>query len=130
MRNKKLKDLIEFYKTYMPENVALVKNKERHAEVEVAITEIGEFAKSSDPKANITIEPDELTGTSMTLEIVADLIVVDMIDKFCDALKKADNFEVYPRTDGKIGLGVVFENVFKAAPPANEPFPEYYKDEE
>lgn len=130
MENKELKRIIEFYRDYMPKNVVLVKNQPRHTEVENAIREIANLVLSSDEQAKITIQPDELTGSSLTVEIITDLLVIDIVDKFCDALRFADNFEVFPKPNGKIGLGIVFENVFKAAPPHEEPFPDFYNDEE
>lgn len=127
---KEIDRLIEFYQAYMPKNVALVKDKERHVEVEQAIRDVAAFVYESDEQAKITVQPDDLTGSSIIVEIIADLVVIDMVDKFCDALRKADNFEVYAKTNGQVGLGLVFEKVFKPAPPKDEPFPEYYKDEE
>lgn len=127
---KDIDKIIEFYQSYMPKNVALVKDKKRHAEVEQAIKDIASFAYESDEFANVVVEPDDITGSSIMVEITADLVVIDMIDKFCEALRKVDNFEVYAKENGKIVLGLVFEDVFKPAPPKDEPFPEYYKDEE
>lgn len=121
--------LIEFYREHMPENVALIKNEKRHNEVEQAIKDIAQFVYETDEAARVSVQPDDLTGTSITVEIIADVVVIDMVDKFCDALRKADNFEVCAKTNGKICLGLVFEGVFKPAPPKEEPFPEYFNEE-
>lgn len=112
--------LIKFYEDHMPRSVVLVKNKQRYEEIKQAIQDIADFVWNTDKNAIINVTPDDLTGTSICVEIIASLVVIDMVDKFCDALRKANNFEVYPREDGNIGFGLVFENVFDAAQPKSE----------
>ncbi|MDE7082558.1 MAG: hypothetical protein K2O89_02485 [Clostridia bacterium] len=111
-----LDQLLETYKALMPKTVYLVKNKKRYDEAIKAICEIASDAVSADSEAKVKISPDPLTGSSLCLEVTTSLIIVDFLDKFCVALKKADNFEVYPRTDGLLNFNVVFENAFVAAP--------------
>ncbi len=110
-------ELLAYYEEHMPQNVILVKNHKRYDEVKQAIQDIADFVWDTDDNAKINVNPDDLTGSSICVEIIASLVVIDMIDKFCGALSKANNFEVYPREDGNIGLGIVFEGVFDAAPP-------------
>lgn len=112
-----LDQLLETYKALMPKTVYLVKNKKRYDEAVKAICEIASDAVAADSDAKVKISPDPLTGSSLCLEVTTSLIIVDFLDKFCEALKKADNFEVYPRTDGLLNFNVVFENAFVAAPP-------------
>lgn len=109
--------LVDYLKRYMPETAVLVKNKGRYEEIMQAIEEISSFAWAISPDASISVAPDELTGSFMTMDIVTDLIVIDQIDKFCAAIKKADNFEVCARTDGKLSFSVVFHDAFVPAPP-------------
>lgn len=109
--------LLETYKSLMPKTVYLVKNKQRYDEVVKSICEITSCAVFADRSAKVKISPDPLTGSSLCLEVTASLIVVDLLDKFCAALKKANNFEVLPRTDGLIEFNVVFEDAFVPAPP-------------
>lgn len=117
VKDEKIQELLKVYKELMPEGVVLVKNKERYEEVRSIIQEISDFAWDVCESAEIDIRPDELTGASICMEVVTDLFVVDHMDKFCEALKKANNFEIYPRTDGRVGLGLVFKKVFSPAPP-------------
>lgn len=109
--------LLAYYEDHMPHNVVLIKNKQRYDETKQAIQDIADFVWATDDNAIINVNPDGLTGSSICVEIIACLVVIDMIDKFCEALRKANNFEAYPRDDGSIGLGIVFEGVFDAAPP-------------
>ena len=112
-----INQLLETYKSLMPKTVYLVKNKNRYEEVEKAICEIVSCAVEADSESMVSISPDPLTGSALCLEITTSLIIVDLLDKFCTALKKASNFEVYPRIDGLIGFNVVFQDAFVAAPP-------------
>ncbi|MGN1103414.1 MAG: hypothetical protein ACI4QI_00930 [Candidatus Coproplasma sp.] len=115
-----LDQLIDVYKKLMPKTVYLMKNKDRYDNAVKAISEITACAVDADQNAKVIVQPDPLTGTSLCLEIVSSLVVVDMIDKFCSALKQADNFEICPRTDGLIVFGVSFNNAFVPAPPHSE----------
>ena len=101
----------------LPETAVFVKNKERYDEAQQAIREISDFVWQTDKNAKINVFPDELIGSSLCVEIIASLVVIEMVDKFCDALRKADNFEIYPREDGNIALGLVFEDAWVPAPP-------------
>ena len=104
--------LLKSYEALMPETAYLKKNPNRYPEVEKAVREIASLALDCDSEAKIEIKPDELTGSSLCLTIVSNLIVIDEIDKFCTSLAKADNFEVCPRTDGTVSLGMCFENAW------------------
>lgn len=105
-------NLLEWYKKLMPKTVYLTKNKVRYNEALKAISEIVSCTVASDSSAEIKVEPDQLTGTSLCVEINASLVIINMLDKFCTALQKADNFEVIPLTNGNVSLGLTFEDVF------------------
>lgn len=108
-----MQDLIKILQEKMPEITYLAKNKKRYNEVKQAIQDIADFAWSCDPDAKINVEPAGITGTSVSLEVITDLFIIDCIDKFCDALKKGNSFEVCPRTDEKFYINVTFEKVFE-----------------
>ncbi|MDE6060875.1 MAG: hypothetical protein K2G31_05335 [Clostridia bacterium] len=117
MQNFDLVDqLLETYTTLMPKTVFLMKNKRRHDEVMQAIHEITTCVTKYDSSAKVEVFPDPLTGSSLCLEVTTSLIIVDLLDKFCEALKKASNFEAYSRTDGLIEFNVVFEDAFVPVP--------------
>ena len=116
-RRDEIDALLSYLEEHTPKTVYLIKNKPRYDEVTQAIKKFADFVWAVDDKAKITVRPDDLTGTSICVEVITNLVVIDMVDDFCDVLRKANNFEVYPRTDGKIGLGLVFERAFDVAPP-------------
>lgn len=111
-----LDELLACYKKHMPKTAYLMKNPDRYSEVEKAVKAISDFALAIDSNAQVEAKPDELTGSSLCLEITTDLIVVDEIDKFCSAISKADTFEVCPLTNGKIFFGLTFEDAWIPAP--------------
>ena len=104
--------LLETYEALMPETAYLKKNPLRFPMIENAVREIASLALDCDSNAQIEIKPDDLTGSSLCLTIISNLIVIDEIDKFCKALAKANNFEVCPRTDGPVSLGMCFEDAW------------------
>lgn len=115
-----LTELIEIYDKVMPEKVCLMKNPERYHVVANAVSKIGKMAISHDKDSKIEITRDDLTGSSVCMSIITDLFVVEDINGFCDALREANTFEANPRTDGKIQIGLVFEDVWRPAPPSSK----------
>ena len=113
-------NFLEWYMSKRPETVYLVKNKARYAEAIAAIRTIYDFAHTSNPTGTIISKPspDDLTGTSLVIEIISNLVVFEDMKRFCAALSKTDNFEIHARTDGNALIGIVFEDVWDLAPPS------------
>lgn len=119
--NKDIIDtLLDEYLRLMPKTVYLMRNPNRYPEVEKAAREIADMALACDGDAKIEMVPDELTGSSLCLRITADLFSIDMIDKFCDALKVANTFESNALLNGKVQIGITFEDAWLPAPPSEE----------
>lgn len=114
---KNIDDLLNYYAEHMPETVYLMKNKDRYPAIEKAAKEIAEMAQACDEDADIKIYPDELTGTTLCLDITSTLFTIDCLDKFCKALKMATTFEACPLTNGKLSVGITFQNAWVPAPP-------------
>ena len=64
----------------------------------------------SDGELQIDVDPTFNLG-SITVEL--DSLSVDEPLAFADVIYKADNFEIYPLTNGKIRLDVTFQSVLK-----------------
>ena len=64
----------------------------------------------SDGELEIDVDPTFNLG-SITVEL--DSLSVDEPLAFADLIYKADNFEIYPLTNGKIRLDVTFHSVLK-----------------
>ena len=64
----------------------------------------------SDGELEIDVDPTFNLG-SITVEL--DSLSVDEPLAFADVIYKADNFEIYPLTNGRIRLDVTFQSVLK-----------------
>ncbi len=117
MNKDKIDELLDYYVEHMPRTAYLVKNAERYPLIEKAVKEIADMAFLCDSRAKIDIHPDDLTGTTLCLDITASLFVVDMIDKFCDLLKLASTFEACPLTTGDVSVSMTFQDAWIPAPP-------------
>lgn len=102
----------KFYTDHMPNTIVFKKCKERYDQILSAIDTISKFVYATNPEAKIEYHTDELIGDRIVLEIVTDEIIVDNLKSFCDSMKIAANFEVYPRTDGTIQFNVVFNDAY------------------
>ncbi len=119
-KDKDLQKIFDFYEKHMPKTSILVKNKDIYDGAKQAIQDIADFVWESDPDAAIDVQPDALTGTSASMTIIANELIFDDMEKFSKAISKAQNFEIYPRTDGKISVNFVFNHLYSAAPPKNK----------
>lgn len=116
-KKDEIDELLAFYEEHMPKTVYLMKNPDRYPIIENAVKEISEMARACDADAKIKIYPDDLTGSTLCLEITSSLFVIDVIDKFCDALKVANTFEACPLTTGDVSVSMTFQDAWIPAPP-------------
>ena len=118
-----IEELVEWLREKRPETIYRVKNQYRYSEVMNAISVICNMATSTEGVSILIPTSDEITGTSLFLEIVGDPIVFDDIEKLCTSLSKASNFEVRTQKQGKISkayIGLVFQDVWDFALPSNK----------
>lgn len=121
-KNKDIIDeIIDVYRELMPETAYLVINEKRYNEAMAAIKEIREIVEEYDKDVVCKVEKGELIGTTLHLEITSDMCVIDKIDKFCNALKVANVFEITPLTTGKVSLAISFYDVYRPAPAYGTP---------
>ncbi|MCL2255841.1 MAG: hypothetical protein FWC11_03165 [Firmicutes bacterium] len=103
-------------------------NKKRFDNAISAINTIFALISESNPnRTAISLKQDDLLGTALDIEIITDVAIIDDLETFCNALRKADVYETCSLTNGKHSIGISFEDVFDFAPPTNSPFPEYEK---
>lgn len=104
-----IKELVE--KIKFPSVEYYLKNKERYDEIGSAIYDIVTSLDILDAndETKWVIKHGDLCGEDIHLCIETDVIFCEIIDKFCDGLKKADGFEIVPRTDGKVEFNILFQ---------------------
>jgi len=65
------------------------------------------------PDAKFEVEMNTLNTGSAALTVETDDVVVNNVQDFIAAIEHADNFEIYPLTDGNIRISVTFNGVMK-----------------
>ena len=99
-------------------NVTML-NMPRYMQAIISIEKIVKFIKSDSPDAEITVEFDGLTGTTLCLRIIADELNVYKINEFCKAIEPANTMDVIPRLDEKLEIGFTYKQVKIPVPPAS-----------
>ncbi|NLO47551.1 MAG: hypothetical protein GX111_04420 [Clostridiales bacterium] len=86
-------------------------NPKRMRELEVAYTEISKIVLSISPDAKIECTFSKLGCSSASISVEADELIVEDIKAFVSVAEKADNFEIYPLTNGHLRMAFMFRNV-------------------
>lgn len=113
--NNAIEKLLKYYEEHMPRTVYLKKNKDKYQIIEKSVRELAEIAKTYDEDSVITIKPDELTGTTLCLDIETSLLAIDSVDKICEALKIADTLEICPLLNGNVSVAMTFQDAWVPA---------------
>ncbi len=103
----------------IPQNTVTMLNIPRYGEAIRSANRIIKFVKADCPDAEVTLEFDGLTGTTLCLRIIADELNVYKTDEFCKAIEPANTMYVIPRLDEKIEIGFTYKQVKIPVPPAS-----------
>ena len=103
----------------MPKQHITMLNTPRYAQAMWSISKIVAYVKSDCPDAKAKIYFDELTGTCLCLNIIADELNVYKIKDFCDAIESASTMCVVPRLDSTVEIGFTYEGTKIPLPPVN-----------
>ena len=68
---------------------------------------------ANDPDATIEIVAGALQMGAVAISAVTSDVTVYDTAAFAEAIKNADNFQVYPRTDDRVKLDILFEGVIE-----------------
>ena len=106
-----LEGLMGFMKS-MPKDQVKMLNPSRYKLMLRTAAQLTDLLRKtvSDGELEIDVDPTFNLG-SITVEL--DSLSVDEPLAFADVIYKADNFEIYPLTNGKIRLDVTFQSVLK-----------------
>lgn len=106
-----LEGLMGFMKS-MPKSQVKMLNPSRYKLMLRTAAQLTDLLRKtvSDGELEINVDPTFNLG-SITVEL--DSLSVDEPLAFADVIYKADNFEIYPLTNGKIRLDVTFQSVLK-----------------
>lgn len=101
----------------IPKNTVTMLNSHRYGEAIRSANQIIKFVKADYPDAEVTLEFDGLTGTSLLLTIVSYGVNIYTIKDFCKAIEPANTMDVIPRLDEKLEIGFTYKNVRIPVPP-------------
>lgn len=88
-------------------------NAQRMQEVVEACEIIKEIILPEDPDATIEIVEGALQFGSVTIKVVTTDVTVYDTQRFAEATKNASNFQVYPTTDDRVKLDILFNGVIE-----------------
>lgn len=97
----------------LPKNVLLMADPKRYAEAVKSANGIVKAVMEDYPDAEIELDFDSLTGSSLLLKIVADGASIYDIKAFCQSIAPANTMSIEPRTDGKVEIGFTYQGVRK-----------------
>jgi hypothetical protein len=111
---KELDPLLEMLREELNKPRAFFVNPKRFYEFQAACAGISEIVLEVNPDAKIQYEVNEFGDGAAAVRIdMRDLEVTD-IKRFYDAVRYADNFEIYPISSGHIRMAMMFYGVLYA----------------
>lgn len=110
---------IAIYEALMPKKVYLVRNGSRYVEITGAMRDIETAINAATYDAVFNVESDELTGTTLALEVECDLLAITEVEQFCNAIRTSDSIDIVPLTNGNLSVVFGFNDAYIPAPPHN-----------
>lgn len=95
----------------MPEETIKIVNLPRLQEASQAIHTIVKAAKESTDATLTHVGFDELTGTTLVLEVSAEMLIFDNMKAFSKAIAVADTMEITPVSSGRFMVSFTFDDV-------------------
>lgn len=90
-----------------------VTNLARQRELLDSYAKIKNLILSEDPEATIEIVEGALQFGSVAIKAVTTNVTVYDTAEFAEAIKNADNFQIYPTTDDRVKFDILFEGVIE-----------------
>ena len=103
--------LLSFFDYYSEGTVKMI-DFDRYAVLMKTAAELKQFLAETDEQGELEIELDERFEMGTISTRLNDLTVMDP-SRFAAMIAAADNFEIYPRTDGTLQLIITFQSVLK-----------------
>lgn len=105
---EKLKELLE----QMPRNLVKVVDFVRYKNMILSAAELEALLLENSSQGQVKIEICELFNMGSITVNIEDLTVYDT-QEFARIVSRADNFEIYPKTDGTLQLNLGFQSVLR-----------------
>ncbi|MEE1504181.1 MAG: hypothetical protein UGF89_08080 [Acutalibacteraceae bacterium] len=103
--------LVDYIKCLPKATVKMI-NPSRYKLLMRTAAQLTDLLRKTQPEGEIDIEINDLLNLgSISTEL--DLLTIEEPLAFADVIYTADNFEVYPLTNGKIRLDITFHSILK-----------------
>lgn len=100
-------DALMGFLNYLSENTVKVINLARYKTMMQTAAELKEILSAGQGKGEFDVEICDLLNYG-AITVTLDELVAQDTALFAAMIARADNFEVYPRTDGRIQLNIMF----------------------
>lgn len=103
----------------IPKDTVTMLDIPKYADAIRSVMQIVKFVKEDFPDAEVDLEFDALTGTTLLLTIITEGVNIYSIEEFCRALSVASTMDIVPLEDGKVQIGFTYRKIKVAVPPAS-----------
>ena len=100
-------------KEYLDAPKVGVTNPARYKELLDSYAIIKDVIMSEDPNATVEIIEGALQMGSVVIRAITSDVTVYDTAAFAEAIKNADNFQVYPTADDRVKLDILFDGVIE-----------------
>ena len=97
----------------LPQATLKVLNLERYKTIMEVATKLTAVLRENNPEGELTMDVNEKFNLG-SISVELDSLTVTSPTLFTEIICKADNFEVYPLTNGNIRLDITFQGVLKS----------------
>ena len=107
-----LEDFLAFLEEDFKRKKIFVANPQRKMDFAKAYRTLEQLINDEDNiNAQMWCEMGELINGYAVIEVSADWLIVREIDKFYEAVRAADNFEIFAVEDGMVQINIIFHGV-------------------
>lgn len=106
-------DALMAYLNYLPKETIKMINLSRYRLLMQTAAQLTDVLRKSTSEGELNIELDDVFNLG-SISVELDLLTIEEPLVFANMIYKADNFEVYPLTNGKIRLDITFQGVLKS----------------
>ena len=111
--NDETLDALLAFLNFLPKETVKMIDFDRYKTMMKTAAELKEILCENQEEGQLDIDICDMFNMGSITAQLSDLTVCD-IPEFTKMISKADNFEIYPRTDGTIQLNITFQSVLKA----------------
>jgi len=97
----------------LPQATLKVLNLERYKTMMEVAAKVTALLQKNNPEGELTIDVNEKFNLG-SISVELDCLTITSPTLFAELICKADNFEVYPLTNGNIKLDITFQSVLKS----------------